>query len=181
MTLDIAFKEWAVICAALATGRQTLILRKGGIAETGGEFRPEHARFWLYPTLAHQQEAGVKPELAALFASGSADHPGTGQVRLSHFAEVTDVRHFDDLSAVQRLDDRHGWSAATVEQRFHYKRPGLFALAVRVWSAEPQIVTETPAYAGCKSWVELTEPLAVTNVVPVLSDADFAARCSALN
>ena len=29
-----AFKEWAVICKALAEGRQALILRKGGIAVT---------------------------------------------------------------------------------------------------------------------------------------------------
>ena len=41
--LPIAFKEWAVICEALALGRQALILRKGGIAETGGAFRPEHS------------------------------------------------------------------------------------------------------------------------------------------
>jgi len=28
-----AFKEWAVICRALAVGKQSLLLRKGGIAE----------------------------------------------------------------------------------------------------------------------------------------------------
>ena len=37
--LKDAFKEWAVICRALAEGRQALILRKGGIAEAGGDFR----------------------------------------------------------------------------------------------------------------------------------------------
>ena len=45
-----AFKEWAVICRALAEGRQALILRKGGIAEPGPTFQPEHSHFWLYPT-----------------------------------------------------------------------------------------------------------------------------------
>ena len=30
--LKHAFKEWAVICQALATGRQALVLRKGGVA-----------------------------------------------------------------------------------------------------------------------------------------------------
>ena len=38
MLLKHAFKEWAVICKALATGRQLLILRKGGIDEPGGDF-----------------------------------------------------------------------------------------------------------------------------------------------
>ena len=53
--LQHAFKEWAVICRALAEGRQALILRKGGIAEAGGRFEVEHTRFWLFPTYTHQQ------------------------------------------------------------------------------------------------------------------------------
>ncbi|HYV35699.1 MAG TPA: DUF1802 family protein, partial [Gemmataceae bacterium] len=44
--LKHAFKEWAAICKALAEGRQGLILRKGGIAEPGGDFQIEHTRFW---------------------------------------------------------------------------------------------------------------------------------------
>ena len=38
--LRIAFKEWAAVCRALASGRQSLIIRKGGIAEAGGVFAP---------------------------------------------------------------------------------------------------------------------------------------------
>jgi hypothetical protein len=41
--LGVALKEWAVICQALAEGRQTILLRKGGIAEPGGAFRVEHS------------------------------------------------------------------------------------------------------------------------------------------
>ena len=67
MTLSIAFKEWAVICRALAEGRQSLILRKGGIAEAGGQFRPEHDRFLLYPTYFHEQHhTGTKADLYAV-------------------------------------------------------------------------------------------------------------------
>ena len=39
-----AFKEWAIVVDALGRGRQSVILRKGGIAEGRGGFRPEHAR-----------------------------------------------------------------------------------------------------------------------------------------
>ena len=39
-----AFKEWAVTCQALAAGRQSLLLRKGGIHERNGRFEVEHAR-----------------------------------------------------------------------------------------------------------------------------------------
>ncbi len=64
--LKHAFKEWAVICQALALGRQALILRKGGIAESTGDFQLEQTRFWLFPTYAHQQHAGIKPEAVPL-------------------------------------------------------------------------------------------------------------------
>ena len=60
--LNHAFKEWAIICQALAEGRQALILRKGGIAESTGEFQLEQMRFWLFPTYVHQQRSGIKPE-----------------------------------------------------------------------------------------------------------------------
>ncbi len=52
-----AFKEWAVICRALAEGRQAVVLRKGGVAEKTGEFQIEHTRFWLFPTYVHQQRS----------------------------------------------------------------------------------------------------------------------------
>jgi len=71
--LKIAFKEWAVICRALALGRQAMILRKGGIAEVGGEFRPEHERFWLYPTYLHEHRDGVKADATPLLEQALAE------------------------------------------------------------------------------------------------------------
>ena len=43
--LTIALKEWHAVCRALASGRQTILLRKGGIYESSGEFvlQREHA------------------------------------------------------------------------------------------------------------------------------------------
>jgi hypothetical protein len=176
VSLRVAFKEWAVICRALAAGRQALILRKGGIAEEGGVFRPEHGRFWLYPTFVHQQETGVKPGAAALLTEAQADRPPAGVLRLTHFAEVAGVVEVRDLVTALRLDDLHLWSEATVRQRFAYRAPGLFVLPVRVWrSASPAELVERPEYAGCKTWVELDRDLPTDGTVPVLSDDQFAA------
>ena len=63
----IAFKEWASVCDALLAGRQTIILRKGGISEgqAPGTFVPEYSEFWLYPTWVHQAEQGVRETPAA--------------------------------------------------------------------------------------------------------------------
>ena len=47
VTCAFAFKEWAGVCAALESGRQSVILRKGGIADGPGGFVPDHEAFWL--------------------------------------------------------------------------------------------------------------------------------------
>jgi hypothetical protein len=131
--LGVAFKEWAAICRALADGRQTLILRKGGIAEESGAFRPEHARFWLYPTYFHAQQSGIKPESADLVPAAAQDRPPEGTLRLTHWVEVPDVAFVRDLETALALDAFHVWTADTVRQRFEYRSPGLFVLPVQVY------------------------------------------------
>src|SRR5205809_4400346 len=93
-----ALKEWAVICRALAEGRQAILLRKGGIAEAGGEFQVEHTRFWLYPTYVHQQREGVQPEALPLLERAEARRPPPGVLRLEHFAEVGGLYHVHDVA-----------------------------------------------------------------------------------
>jgi hypothetical protein len=54
---------WTMLVArdAQQAADHALILRKGGIAEDGGQFRPEHDRFLLYPTHFHEQHrTGIK-------------------------------------------------------------------------------------------------------------------------
>jgi hypothetical protein len=174
--LSIAFKEWAVICRALAEGRQSLILRKGGIAEVGGRFRPEHDRFLLYPTFFHEQHrTGIKPELLPLLDAAEADRPPAGRLRFTHLAAVSSVSHVTDLEKALALDSLHGWTADTVRQRFAYRTPGLFVLPVRVYRlTAPAEVVERPEYAGCKTWVELDTPVNTDGATPVLSDEAFA-------
>ncbi len=173
--LTIAFKEWAVICRALEEGRQALILRKGGIAETGGEFRPEHDRFLLYPTFFHEQHRlGIKPELMPLLDSVEADRPPAGTLRISSFVEVCDCRHITELDRALALDPLHAWTTASVRQRFQYRSPGLYALTVRTYRLRsPVEVPERPEYAGCRSWVTLTEGVPHTDAEPALTDDAF--------
>jgi hypothetical protein len=176
--LAVAFKEWAVICHALAQGRQTLILRKGGIVEPGGEFRVEHDRFWLYPTFVHQMDAGIVEAYRPLLDRVLAE--ADGRVHLRHVADVVRVHALTTLDQAHSLAGMHGWSEAAVTARFHYRTPGLFALVVRVSEASPHDIDETDAYRGCKSWVTLEEPLAVGHTRPVLDDATFAKACEAV-
>jgi hypothetical protein len=172
--LQHAFKEWAVICRALATGRQALVLRKGGIAETSGDFVVEHTRFWLFPTYVHQQRTGIVPEAHKLLERVEAEQPPAGIVRLTHFAEVGGVYRVRDLTRALLLAHLHLWSEETVRSRFNYRSPGLYIIPVRVYrAASPAELPLTSYYEGCRSWVELEKPLPTDGATPVLSETAF--------
>jgi hypothetical protein len=165
--LTVAFKEWAVICAALAR-TQKLILRKGGIAEAGGTFRPEHAEFLLYPTYFHEHRNGIKPEYLPLLELAETQKPEPGTIQFTHFVRVESVTRIDTLEEALALDSQHAWTREVVTQRFHYRTPGLFVLNVQVFALANAVeVVEHPAYAGCKTWVMLDTPVDTTGATPV--------------
>jgi len=174
-TLQHALKEWAVICRALAEGRQALLIRKGGIAESGGEFEVEQRRFWLFPTYVHQQKDGIVPEAAPLLEQVDADRPPPGIVRLTHFAEAVGIYHIRQLADAEKLVGLHCWSPQTVQSRFEYRWPGLLVLAVRVYRVPQAIdLPDIADYAGCRSWVELDRALPAEAATPVLGEDAFA-------
>jgi hypothetical protein len=180
--LKVAFKEWAVICQALAEGRQSLILRKGGIAEDGGQFTLEHNRFWLYPTYSHQHQAGIKQEATDVLRAAESHRPTAGTLGLTHFVTVSGVYYVKQLFGALLLDDLHIWSEATVRQRFEYRSPGLYVLPARVYRVAISIeLPERPEYAGCRTWVELERELPTEGATPVLDDAAFNALVETLD
>src|SRR5438045_8422084 len=87
-SLKIALKEWATVCHALETGRQMILLRKGGIYEAAGEFELENPRFLLFPTYLHQNRKMLKPEAHVGFEPRSAEPE---QICLSAAAEVVEI------------------------------------------------------------------------------------------
>jgi hypothetical protein len=174
-TCSVAFKEWTGVCHALIGGRQSMILRKGGISEGPGGFRPEHPAFWLYPTSLHQQEQGLKPGVS------SGEVTPEGHAWLSAVAVVASIHFVDQLEILDGLDPFHVWTSETVRARFRYRTPGLWVLGVRVFRREdPWRVPVTSAQLGCKSWVPLDEPLSTGSARPAVDDAEFRARMEAL-
>jgi hypothetical protein len=166
--LQHALKEWAVICQALAEGRQALILRKGGIAEPTGDFQIENTRFWLFPTYVHQERDGLQERAWPLLDRVLADQPPAGVVRLTHFAEIGGIYRLRDLPPALLLSHLHVWSNETVAKRFAYRVPGLLVIPLRVWrAAETFGLPDTPYYQGCRSWVELERELPTDGATPV--------------
>ena len=167
--LNHALKEWAVICQALAEGRQALILRKGGIAEPSGEFQVHRTRFWLFPTYVHQQREGLQERAWPLLDQVQAGQPPAGVVRLTHFAEVDGIYRVRALPPVLLLSHLHLWSQDAVAQRFAYRVPELYVLPVRVWrAAQAHEIPDTAYYQGFRSWVDLDSALPTDGATPVL-------------
>jgi hypothetical protein len=176
-----AFKEWAVICRALAEGRQSLILRKGGIVEEGGEFRPDHPEFLLFPTFSHQTPDSIVPEARSLLQVAAADEPEAGELVLRHYAIVADALRVKDLAAVLRLRGQHIWSDELVEERFHRWRESIYALVARIYRLPaPVTLPVEEEYTGCKSWVEFSHDVSIEGSSPVLSDEEFSQRHNAI-
>jgi hypothetical protein len=170
-----AFKEWAAVCAALAAGRQSAILRKGGLHEGRAGFRVEHREFWLFPTAFHQQPDALVAEAADLWERGRSYLCEPGTIALEDYAVVEAVHEIRDEALLPRLTGLHVWSERTVHDRYRYRTPGLFALVVRMYRRVPRwTMADSPHFAGCRSWVDLPVELSTAGLQPVLSDADHA-------
>jgi hypothetical protein len=173
--MHVAFKEWAVVVDALGSGRQIVILRKGGISEGRRGFQVEHAEFFLFPTLFHQQRDSVLPPAQAHFDAEGALQPDAGRVRLQHFAHVVSWRRLDSLVAVKHLRGQHIWRDEVIAQRFEWgKERNIYALAVRVFQLPvPVELPVLSTFAGCKSWLDLEREIATEDATPVLSKEAF--------
>jgi len=151
-----AFKEWAVICRALAENRQDVILRKGGIAEPDGTFRLECRRFLLLPTFVHQGPEALLAEARDLLEGIDADRPPAGTVVITHAATVQTATKITVLADLEPFRSRHVWADAVVAERFHRWKDELHVLEVVVDPlAAPLVLPWHDDYGGCKSWVTL--------------------------
>lgn len=176
----VGFKDWALVCAALAQGRQSIILRKGGIAEGRDGFRFQHEEFYLFPTQYHQQAAKVRPEELPLL------HPAplapAGAVRIDAFFAVEHAVWIDDWETLLRLRPFHVWRDDVLRERFDYDgNPGLQCAFGRVWNlASPWEFPAQPSYGGCRSWVNLPPAPPPSARHPALDDARHAAAAQAI-
>ncbi len=172
----VGFKEWSLVVDALGAGRQSLILRKGGIAEGRGGFQWQQETFLLFPTHFHEQQERIEwtptPEAAA-------DLAREGVAVLRWAARVERTATLTEWSAVAALAPFHVWKEEVIRERFGYgEATGLSVAVVRVYRLpEPWVLPLEPRFGGCRSWLDLPErDLAWPELAPVLDDATHAAR-----
>jgi hypothetical protein len=175
-----ALKEWSAAVHALLDGRQTVLLRKGGIGEK--RFEVAASRFVLFPTVAHSHAERVRPEHRDLLEPAAADSTDDELV-LRAGARVIDAVQVERPEALQKLAPLHIWTEESVRADRLDFRPK-HRLTVLVVSAaplrEPIRLPRTPDYRGCASWVQL--PVDPRWSDPVHDDAalqEIAARVRA--
>lgn len=175
----IALREWAVAVKALESGRQVIVLRKGGIAEETKEFRLESPRFYLFPSYEHQRPELVVPEAASIVGETQAEAEALpGSVRVTSYAEVFDDLEVTDAETLMRLEDLHIWTEDYAEERLKWKKTKpLHVLILRVYRlVEPRTMPMRDAYGGCKSWIALQDVDAEAPMKPVLGEDEFRRR-----
>jgi hypothetical protein len=151
---SFGFKEWALVCEALGSGRQTMIIRKGGLAEGRNGFTFRHREFFLFPTYFHEQLDRVRVPDAVL------PEPRPTEIEIHYFARVKEARVVTDWEEVRALEPQHILCEEVVRERFEYDdAPGVHVAFVEVFRLEPGwCFPDSKAYGGCRSWVELPTP-----------------------
>lgn len=178
--MKVALKEWALVIEALARGEQVFLLRKGGIAEGRRGFELRHRNFLFFPTWEHQHAQSVKPEYGDLLQQLQPRNPES--VAIAHGAEVTDIVPAPSRDRFRQLAPHHVWTESFIDLRYGY-RPDLplFLVVVRAYRL-PQVaqIANDRRYAGCRSWVDLSEEVSIEGRRPAVEEDLFERQRQAI-
>ncbi len=175
---SIAFKEWQVICDALASGRQSILLRKGGIHEGRKGFSFAHESFFLFPTRFHAQENKIREgEMSPQPEWQTGD-----TIRITHHAEALIAVTLTHWAQVEALAPWHIYTEQTVRERFDWECKGMASGSIHLalvrirelanaWEFPYQVT-----YGGCRSWIQIPGPPTGwrESAMPVIDDEKFA-------
>ncbi len=153
--MTTALKEWSAAVHALLDGRQTVLLRKGGVGEK--RFAVAADEFLFFPTVAHSHVERVRPEHRDLVAASVPDSTGE-QVVIRAAAKVVAALAVNREEGLAGIEDLHIWTADSVRADRLDFRPR-HRLTVLVVQASPLVAPirlhREPQFGGCTSWVEL--------------------------
>jgi hypothetical protein len=173
-----AFKEWAFVCEALKSGRQTVLIRKGGIREEEGEFRISDSEFFLMPTYEHQTADLLQPQVVPQFQGLQAQPIDFNSVTIDSYVVVDTIAICDDEQRLRLLAREHVWNEKYIQMRLDFNPyDPLYVLLLRVYRlVEPVSLPMRPEYAGCKSWVTLDRSISIDGARPAVADEEFELR-----
>lgn len=173
--MTTAFKEWKSVCDALERGDQTIILRKGGIAEGKQGFLWQQRQFFLFPTAYHNHRDQLKSDAPVDDASFAKRTDGQIEIRLC--ARIVWSADINQLETANSFSPFHIWNDEVIEQRFDYsENKGIRLALLKVFRLkEPRLLPDQASFGGCRSWLELPA-IEQAKMDAVLNETDFLDR-----
>lgn len=156
----LALKEWGAVVHALLQGRQTILLRKGGIHEKAFTTPEAGGGVVLFPTVAHSHLERTRPEHRDLLTLGDADVAEDRVVIRAgiHLREVVEVARPEGLPD---LAAHHIWTDASIREdrvEFRPKHPLQVLVVATVPLPSPIVLVRDESHAGCRSWIDVAVP-----------------------
>eukprot|EP01026_Neomeris_dumetosa_P006509 TRINITY_DN12062_c0_g1_i10.p1 TRINITY_DN12062_c0_g1~~TRINITY_DN12062_c0_g1_i10.p1 ORF type:complete len:241 (-),score=17.09 TRINITY_DN12062_c0_g1_i10:271-993(-) len=169
-----ALKELAIVCAAIKSGDQTVIFRKGGIREP--YFKPKAQEFLLFPTGFHEDHSLWKPQYLDKYSKWTSyDIKNLPILEFDSYCEVSGAWLVEnEKDVVSALDDLHICSDTFAQKRlkWRHKEP-VTVLELRCRSIEPIQRQKLEEWLGCFSWVDIKLDQLFQFGEFVLNDDDF--------
>lgn len=153
----VAFKEWRVVCDAIESGEQCVILRKGGIAEGKVGFQWLHRKFFLFPTLYHEQGNLVRPDRDGIKREAAGESSEDEKIEIALYVEAIFTGRLTRWEEVCELEPYHIWTRECIRERFDWgDEPGISYAVIRASKLlEPWKFENRRGFGGCRSWVDL--------------------------
>ena len=163
-----ALKEWLPAVAALESGDQTVLFRKGGIREPA--FTPAAPAFLLFPTAFHTDAQLLKPWASDKYrAQCAADPRASPMLALSCWAEVTGAWTTTDTGALPALHPLHIHGDAFLEARLRWRpKQPITILELRAYRHAPAPAPARGPARGPPSLCALRRGHCSADVAPAL-------------
>src|SRR5215510_4645142 len=120
----LALKEWSIVCRALEEGKQSILLRKGGILEYKEGFEISQKIFLVYPTLEHQSKEYLQQdylqEFELLLENNDPKFVQANTNTITILAQIEGIHEFNDESKLSKLEKYHIWNEKYVNMRMSY-------------------------------------------------------------
>lgn len=168
-------KEWATVVKALEDGRQSILLRKGGILDVPSGFNIESEKFLLFPTYEHQTKENLKNRDEKYLEMVENSKQNNDFNIITSYAEVLYQKDIQKDEQIKKLSDFHIWSDAYIDTRKNWKpEKPIKAMFLKVFKISPIQVPIKSEFHGCKSWIEINAN--ISEGQPVLNCSELDSR-----
>ncbi len=178
--MKYALKEWNTTIEALSKGLIVAIWRKGGINDTPSikapfeNFNTEQNQFVFFPTFTQEDPSKIKRDLWLLFDQNAKPNKDN-QIKIKYWAELEEELTIESLTQLLSISKELVNSEEYLKSSWNlYPNHKGKILLLRAYAlSDPILITNSPEYEGCKSWIELKVDIPKAGSKPILSFKEF--------